>query len=106
MFLQTPDLLDFTIILPPLLQCSWVFCRSIYFKWALQLFVLIGSGILQLSFSIEKRSFLDEGSDTLKEMFNLLSYQGDANLTLIRMAKIKNSSDSACWENVEKEEHF
>jgi len=39
-----------------------------------------------------------------KEMFNILSHQGNAikttlrfHLTPVRMAKIKNSGDSKCW---------
>jgi hypothetical protein len=34
-------------------------------------------------------------------MFNILNYQGNANqttLTQFRMAKIKNSGDSRCWQ--------
>jgi hypothetical protein len=44
-------------------------------------------------------------------MFNILSHQGKANqnnseIPPIKMAKIKNSSDSRCWgEDVEEEEH-
>ena len=44
--------------------------------------------------------------ETPKEMFNILSHQGSANqkppwrfhLTPVRMAKIKNSGDSRCWQ--------
>ena len=46
-------------------------------------------------------------------MFKVLSDQGSSNhmnlrfnLTIIIMAKIKNSGDSTCWLDVEKEEHF
>lgn len=42
----------------------------------------------------------------LKEMFNILSHQGNANqndfeiyLTPVRMAKINQTSDSSCWRN-------
>jgi hypothetical protein len=45
------------------------------------------------------------GQESLKEMFNILSHQGKANqidpeihLTLIRMAKTKNSSNGICWK--------
>jgi hypothetical protein len=42
----------------------------------------------------------------LKKMFNILNHQGNVNikttlgfhLTPVRMAKIKNSDDSRCWQ--------
>jgi hypothetical protein len=43
-------------------------------------------------------------------VFNILNYQGMQiktrfHLTPVRMAKIKNSGESRCWEGVEKEKH-
>jgi hypothetical protein len=46
------------------------------------------------------------GQEASKEKFNILSYQGNVNqknpqkipFTLVRMAKIKNSGDSRCWQ--------
>ena len=50
------------------------------------------------------RGILDD-QEALKEMFNIRSHQGNANQTttrfyiiLIRMAKMKNSSDSTYWQ--------
>jgi hypothetical protein len=43
---------------------------------------------------------ITNGQKASKEMFNVLSHQGNANgndLTVIRMAKIKNSVDSRYW---------
>jgi hypothetical protein len=47
---------------------------------------------------------ISDGRETLKEMFIMVSHQGNANkmtmlfrLTPFRTAKIKNSRDSTCW---------
>jgi hypothetical protein len=48
---------------------------------------------------------ISNGQEAHKEMFNILSHQGNANkmalrfhLTAVRMAKIKNSGDIRCWQ--------
>jgi hypothetical protein len=47
---------------------------------------------------------LSSGQEALKKMFKVLSDQGNAikptlrfYLTLVRMARVKNSGDSICW---------
>ena len=51
---------------------------------------------------------ISNSRDALKKMFNILSHQGNAHqktlkfyLTPIRIAKIKSSSNSTCWQECE-----
>ena len=58
-----------------------------------------------------KQRILNRGLSKLKEMFDILSHQGNANennsefhFIPIRMAKIKDTSNSSCWQGCEGRE--